>query len=50
VLVLTLFFIGLGLNRAALQATGARPFIHGVALWLCAGVGTLFAICAHWIS
>ncbi len=49
-LVVTLFFIGLGLNRAALQATGLRPFVHGVALWFCAGAGTLLAICLHWIS
>jgi hypothetical protein len=24
--------------------------VHGVALWLCAGIGTLVAIYAHWIS
>lgn len=49
-LVVTLFFIGLGLNRAALQATGLRPFVHGVALWLLAGTGTLAAVWLHWIS
>ncbi len=50
VLVLTLFLIGLGLDRAALQQTGLRPLLHGVALWFCAGIGTLLAILAHWIS
>lgn len=50
VLVLTLFLIGLGLDRAALQQTGLRPLLHGVALWFLAGSGTLLAICARWIS
>ena len=49
-LVVTLFLIGLGLNRAALRAAGFLPFLHGIALWLCVGTGTLGAICAGWIS
>lgn len=49
-LVLTLFLIGLCLNRAAVRETGSRPFVQGIVLWLCAGTGTLVAILAGWIS
>ena len=43
-LTLTLFLIGAGLDRAAVRAVGARPFIHGLLLWLVIGSGTLAAI------
>src|SRR5690606_24881505 len=33
-LTLTLFLIGCGLSREALQSVGLQPFIQGVALWL----------------
>ena len=49
-LTLTLFFIGAGLDRAAVRTDGARPFIHGVLLWLIVGSGTLAAIKANWIK
>ena len=49
-LVLTLFLIGTNLTRETLRAVGIRPFIQGVILWLCMGVGTLAAILAGWIS
>lgn len=48
-LTLTLFFIGAGLDRAAVRAVGARPFVHGLLLWLVVGSGTLAAIIAGWI-
>ena len=48
-LTLTLFFIGAGLDRAAVRTVGARPFIHGLLLWLVVGSGTLAAIMAGWI-
>ena len=34
VLVLTLFLIGAGLSREALQRVGLRPFLQGLALWV----------------
>ena len=37
VLVLTLFLIGAGLNRAALRSVGVRPFMQGLVLWLLVG-------------
>jgi uncharacterized integral membrane protein (TIGR00698 family) len=48
-LTLTLFFIGAGLDRAAVRSVGARPFVHGLLLWLIVGSGTLAAISAGWI-
>ena len=33
-LVLTLFLVGAGLSRSALRQVGARPLLHGMALWL----------------
>jgi uncharacterized integral membrane protein (TIGR00698 family) len=48
-LTLTLFFIGAGLDRAAVRTVGARPFVHGLLLWLVVGSGTLAAIMAGWI-
>ena len=48
-LTLTLFFIGAGLDRAAVRTVGARPFVHGLLLWLAVGSSTLAAIMLGWI-
>jgi uncharacterized integral membrane protein (TIGR00698 family) len=48
-LVLTLFLIGSGLSRSALQAVGRRPLIQGFILWVLMGGGTLSAILFGWI-
>jgi len=48
-LTLTLFLIGAGLDRASIRAVGARPFVHGVLLWLLVGSGTLAALKLGWI-
>ncbi|MFI5356507.1 MAG: YeiH family protein [Opitutales bacterium] len=48
-LTLTLFFIGAGLSRTVVRAAGARPFLHGVILWLVIGSATLAAIKTGWI-
>jgi len=48
-LTLTLFLIGAGLDRAAVRTVGARPFVHGLLLWLIVGSCTLAAIMAGWI-
>lgn len=47
VLVVTLFLIGTGLNRVALEKTGVRPLALGVALWFCVALGSL-AIVSIW--
>ncbi len=49
-LVLTLFLVGANFSRSALRETGARPFAHGLLLWIAMGVGTLAAVRAGWIS
>jgi uncharacterized integral membrane protein (TIGR00698 family) len=49
-LVVTLFLIGSGLSRSALQAVGRRPLIQGFVLWILMGTGTLAAILAGWIG
>lgn len=49
-LVLALFFIGSGLDRATLKAMGARPLVQGITLWLLVTIGTLGAILLGWIS
>ena len=41
---ITLFLIGTGLSKAALQKCGAKPLIQGVILWAAIGVGSLLAI------
>lgn len=41
---ITLFLIGTGLSKAALQKCGAKPFIQGVILWAAIGVGSLLVI------
>lgn len=48
-LTLTLFLIGAGLDRPSVRAVGARPFLHGLVLWLLVGSGTLGAIKLGWI-
>ena len=49
-LVVTLFLIGSGLSRRALQVVGRRPLIQGFVLWVLMGSGTLGAILLGWIS
>jgi uncharacterized integral membrane protein (TIGR00698 family) len=49
-LVVTLFLIGSGLSRSALQAVGRRPLIQGFVLWIVMGSGTLGAILLGWIG
>ena len=41
---ITLFLIGTGLSKAALQKCGAKPLIQGVVLWAAIGVGSLLVI------
>jgi uncharacterized integral membrane protein (TIGR00698 family) len=43
-LVLTLFLIGLSLDRATLKSVGIKPFVQGVALWVTVASLTLMAI------
>ncbi len=49
-LVVTLFLIGSGLSRQALQVVGRRPLIQGFLLWVIMGSGTLGAILIGWIG
>ena len=49
-LVITLFLIGSGLSRSALQIVGRRPLIQGFVLWVLMGSGTLVAILSGWIG
>ena len=49
-LVVTLFLIGSGLSRQALQVVGRRPLIQGFLLWIIMGSGTLGAILMGWIG
>jgi uncharacterized integral membrane protein (TIGR00698 family) len=44
VLVLTLFFIGLGLSKETLKTVGVRPFLMGMILWAVVGSVSLFLI------
>ncbi len=48
-LTLTLFFIGAGLDRGALHSVGARPFVHGLLLWIIIASATLAALHVGWI-
>ena len=48
-LTLTLFFIGAGLDRRAVRTVGARPFVHGLLLWILIASATLAALLAGWI-
>jgi uncharacterized integral membrane protein (TIGR00698 family) len=45
-LVLTLFLIGTGVNRAALKTVGVRPLVLGVVLWALVGGSTLALLLA----
>lgn len=49
-LVLTLFFIGLGLSRETLAKVGFRPLVLGFLLWILTAVATLSAIELGWMS
>lgn len=44
VLVLTLFLVGAGVSRESLRATGLRPVVLGVLLWLLVGTSTVVLI------
>lgn len=48
-LVLTLFLIGCGFNRATLSQVGLKPLLQGFLLWLIVGAGTLGAITLGYI-
>lgn len=50
VLVLTLFFIGLGLSKENLKKVGPRPLILGLTLWLLVMMTSFIAIDFGWIS
>ncbi len=49
-LVLTLFLIGLGLDRESLRSVGVRPLLLGVGLWMVMATGTLVAVHAGWAT
>lgn len=49
-LTLTLFLIGAGLDRSAARLVGARPFVHGLLLWILIASATLAALLAGWIK
>lgn len=49
-LVITLFLIGSGLSRSALQLAGRRPLIQGFVLWILMGSATLTAILLGWVG
>lgn len=44
ILVLTLFFIGLGLSKETIKSVGIRPFVMGIVLWIITGSMSLFLI------
>ena len=44
ILVLTLFFIGLGLSKETIKAVGFRPFAMGVLLWIITGGVSLLLV------
>jgi uncharacterized integral membrane protein (TIGR00698 family) len=48
-LVLTLFFIGLGLSKETLKKVGFRPLLLGVVLWMLVASSTFVAIQSGWI-
>lgn len=45
----TLFLIGSGISKAAIEKLGARPFLQGVLLWLLVAGASLALILAGWI-
>ena len=48
-LTVTLFLIGTGLSKKAIQEVGARPLLQGVLLWIVVAAGSLALIRAGWI-
>ena len=48
-LAVTLFLIGTGLNKKAVQQVGARPLVQGLSLWIIVGSSTLALILLRWI-
>jgi uncharacterized integral membrane protein (TIGR00698 family) len=49
-LTVTLFLIGTALTRETLQRVGVRPLLHGLALWIVVGAGTLALVLFNWIG
>lgn len=49
-LVLTLFFIGLGLSKETLAKVGLRPLVLGVTLWIIVATSVFGAVEAGWIN
>lgn len=49
-MVVTLFLIGAGLTKSALQKVGWRPFALGVLLWFVVGTATFLSIQRGWIT
>jgi uncharacterized integral membrane protein (TIGR00698 family) len=45
-MIVALFLVGAGLTRAAVRSVGARPFVHGLLLWILMGGGTLALVLA----
>jgi uncharacterized membrane protein YadS len=43
-MVLTLFLIGTGLSREALQKVGFRPLLLGIVLWILISVSSLLVV------
>jgi uncharacterized membrane protein YadS len=48
-LTVTLFLIGTGLNKGALERVGARPLLQGLTLWIVVATSTLGLILMKWI-
>ena len=48
-LTVTLFLIGTGLNRQALERVGLRPLLQGFTFWVIVGTSTLALILLNWI-
>lgn len=49
-LTVTLFLIGTGISRTALQEVGWRPLAQGVFLWILVGITSLYFIRTGWIA
>ena len=49
-MVVTLFWIGLGFSSSAIRKVGFRPIALGVGLWVIVGSLSLLAIRAGWVS
>jgi uncharacterized integral membrane protein (TIGR00698 family) len=48
-LTVTLFLIGTGLNKSALERVGIRPLLQGLTLWIVVATSTLGLILMKWI-